>query len=154
MPPKKRTDMTDEEYDAICERLRKARVVAQEKLRNKPVKEEAPAPVHEPEPEHEPEYEPEPEYQAPAPPKKAVRASRAKVAVAKPEPVNLDEYFQAKYRAKAMYLPVQEEPIKQTVTAPPVSSNHLLQQTAREQIRGRVNNEMFNLAMKSVFPSY
>lgn len=154
----KRTDMTDEEYDAICERLRKARMVAQEKMK---AKQEQPPPP--PEPEPEPQPEPEPEYLPPPPtaqpkPKKAVVPKPKPVEIAKPE-VDLDQYFEAKYRAKSKYIPsfnhpYQDEVNRQIAQPPPQPSPaHLIHQTAREQIRGRVNNEMFNIAMRSVFPT-
>jgi len=162
----KRTDMTEEEYEAICERLRKARMVAQEKLKNKKEVDEPvaiPAPVSIPEPEQEQESEEETHFesapiQTPLPkPKKAVVSKSKPVEIAKPE-VDLDSYFEAKYRAKAKYVPSYNHPyqdeVNRQVAQPQPQPSHLIQQTAKEQIRGRVNNEMFNLAMKSVFPTY
>lgn len=156
--------MTPEQYEAVCERLRKARAIAEEKIK-KQTQAPEPEPVYE-EPEVAPE--PEPVYELPPPPtsvpkpKKSVASTSApKPVKPKPEPVNLDEYFEAKYRAKSKYIqpqpsynhPYQDEVNKQMKLAPEPSPAHLIQQSAREQIRGRVNNEMFNLAMRSVFPT-
>lgn len=164
----KRVDMTPEQYEAVCERLRKARAVAEVKIKKQTqVPEPEPEPVKEPEPEPEaeplPEYEPpEPAYELPPPPTvKPKKVSAPKPIKPKPEPVDLDSYFEAKYRAKSKYIPqpsynhpYQDEVNRQMAQAPPEPSPaQLIRKTAREQIQGRVNNEMFNIAMRSVFPT-
>lgn len=155
----KRVDMTPEQYEAVCERLRKARAIAQKKVKgevatiSEPVIESQPEPELSPEPEPEPVYEPEPEPTA-----KPIPKSKSKAIKPKPDPVNLDEYFEAKYRAKSKYIPQPSynHPYQDEVNRhvqPEPSPAHLIHKTARETIQGRVNNEMFNLAMRSVFPT-
>lgn len=157
----KRVDMTPEQYEAVCERLKKARAIAEQKLRrqNQTIT-DAPEPVQEPEPTQEVEIEEqEPVIESLPMPVKMNLPKSKKVAIPKPqtaaEPVDLDAYFDAKYRAKSRYMP-QPQMVQEVAQPPPQqqpSSSHLIHQTAREQIKGRVNNELYQLAMRSVFPN-
>jgi hypothetical protein len=64
--------------------------------------------------------------------------------------VDLDSYFDAKYRAKSKYMR-PETPQAAPQGPPPIQQ--LVQQTAREQIHGRLNQDLLAMAMKSVFGS-
>ncbi|HEY9704906.1 MAG TPA: hypothetical protein V6C58_20875, partial [Allocoleopsis sp.] len=69
---------------------------------------------------------------------------------------NLDEYFDAKYKAKSKYMK-RETPVPAptpVVKAPVPSQEQLVQRSAKEEIQNRVQNEMLKMAMKNVFPSY
>ena len=59
----------------------------------------------------------------------------------------LDKYFQAKYKWKTAYAtPVRE------AAPPPMAA--AVRNTAQDQIRTRVNDEVMKMAMKSVFPDW
>lgn len=74
---------------------------------------------------------------------------------------NLEQYFDAKYKAKAKYMK-PSAPAPMPVPTPSFQSNSnqkpkqedLVQRSAKEEIANRVQNEMLKMAMKNVFPSY
>jgi len=65
----------------------------------------------------------------------------------------LDKYFQAKYKWKTAYATPKEvaEPVRVT---PQPSMAAAVRNTAQDQIRTRVNDEVLKMAMKSVFPDW
>lgn len=152
--PKTKADYEPAQWERILENLRKAREAKKAAAAPKPVPEPAAAPA--PAPEPEPEAPPAPVLvAAPEPVVTKKRAPRTRKAVAAeppvPEPnlagVSLDEYFAAKYRAKAQYMGKPAPPAAPAPTGP-----QLIRQSATETIRARANDELMRMAMRSVFP--
>lgn len=196
--------MTDEEYQALCSRLKKAREIAAQKLKDarpepdpKLAERAKSAPIPIPKTVRtsragaKPKGEPEAAQEAtvvesapvaPAPPVRdefkdiveapqsatslrsepsATPTPRRRIPKLRPEPVDLDTYFDAKYRAKSKYMVSNAHPYQNIVDAhveppspTPAPRPPLIRQVAREQIQGRINNEIFSMAMRSVFPQY
>lgn len=80
--------------------------------------------------------------------------------IAKPVPsnqtpdFNLEQYFDAKYKAKAKYMKPVSAPAPQSPPSQKPKQEDLVQRSAKEEIANRVQNEMLKMAMKNVFPSY
>jgi len=167
---KKKCDMTTEEYAIVLERMKKAReaslVSTKKKLTARQILEEKraenaaklsqsavlpePQVAEPPQPliQAPPPTPQPPQYQAPPPPK------------AQPAPeIDLNAYFEAKYRAKSKYIKPKESktqpvPIPQVAAPPPPPSmNNLMYRSATDQLRGRANEELIKMAMASVFRS-
>jgi len=170
--PRKREDMSDEEYQAMLQRLSAMRekskaVCAAKKAARVSVE---PTPQIEPEvlPEipEVPEQPEEPEQplhhdEMPTPMPPPPRQRKAKPIAIAPQPkpqvmdeIELDKYFQAKYKWKTAYAapPAPHVPPPATPTLPLMAA--AVRNTAQDQIRNRVNDEVMKMAMKSVFPDW
>jgi hypothetical protein len=177
--PRKREDMTDEEYQAMLKRLsamrEKSKVVCAAKKAARSPAPAAPAEPAEPAEPAAPEPEPEPDTfndsqppehidevptPMPQPPRQPPRQRKAKPIAITPQPQpramdenELDKYFQAKYKWKTAYAAPQPvaAPVRE---APPPPMAAAVRNTAQDQIRTRVNDEVMKMAMKSVFPDW
>jgi hypothetical protein len=184
--PKKKEDMTPEEYETMKARLaemrEKSKVVLSEKkkaiedfkkqVRAKKVPTETvaapvpvPAPVAAPVPVPAPAPKENPTYIQRADSLQEeinqVKKNRNKVSHGNDsleginEDIDLEKYFEAKYKAKSKYYPKkqqQEEP--KPIPAPQPVSQQLLYQSASQQIRQRVNEDLMKMAMRNVFGDY
>ena len=185
--PRKREDMSDEEYQAMLQRLsamrEKSKVSCAAKKAARAAVEQS-EPIGRPEvmqsesigrpeipevPEHHDELRDlgvcrNTEMPTPLPPPPRQTASRANMAKSKPKPIpkvapkplqmdetELDKYFQAKYKWKTAYAAPPAPP--PPVHAPPPMAA-AVRNTAQDQIRNRVNDEVMKMAMKSVFPDW
>ena len=188
--PRRREDMTDEEYQAMLKRLSAMReksaalCAAKKAARSSAAAPEqvAPAAPAAPEPSAPEQVErsadgmlresisvPEPDtfddtpplaLQEPPTPVKLPRQRKTKpIAILTPpkpqmmDETELDKYFQAKYKWKTAYATPKEvvEPVRVT---PQPSMAAAVRNTAQDQIRTRVNDEVLKMAMKSVFPDW
>ena len=174
--PRKREDMTDEEYQAMLKRLsamreksaaacaakKAARLVQSEPLQ--PVQSVQSEPIGRPiseqselvqsvqsEPIGRPVHVDEMPTPLPPPP----RQRKAKPIPIAPQPkpqvmdeTELDKYFAAKYKWKNAYA---APPVAPPQPIPMVAA---VRATAQDQIRNRVNDEVMKMAMKSVFPDW
>jgi len=155
--------MSDEEYQAMLQRLsamrEKSKVAcAAKKAARAPAV--SPAPI---EPEVLPEKlevleQPQHVDEMPTPLPPPPKARSRPIATPKPQPkpqamddTELDRYFQAKYKWKTAYTAPPPAP---PVEAKPVPMVTAVRVTAQDQIRNRVNDEVMKMAMKSVFPDW
>ena len=179
--PRKREDMSDEEYQAMLQRLSAMREKSKVSCAAKKAARAAVATPVQIEPEVLPEIPEIPEIpeqplhhdEMPTPLPPPPRQRKAKpIAIApqqreptgRPKPqvmdakgafydeTELDKYFQAKYKWKTAYAAPPAPP--PPVHAPPPLMTAAVRNTAQDQIRNRVNDEVMKMAMKSVFPDW
>ena len=165
--PRKREDMTDEEYQSMLKRLSAMReksaaacaakkAARLEQAQSEPVQSVPQVPEQSVQSEQsEPEHADEMPTPLPPPPKKT--ASKPKPILQRaPKPLQMDEteldkYFAAKYKWKNAYAAPPPAPVAPPAPVPMVAA---VRATAQDQIRNRVNDEVLKMAMKSVFPDW